>query len=90
MLSNDLAIYFSKQLLMNALLISSPIILTALISGLVVSIMQVVTQIQDTTLSTVPKLLAVIFMLMLCGSWMLHRLVDFARFLILQIPESLQ
>lgn len=87
-MSNDLAIYLSKQLLWKALLISSPVIIAALLCGLVVSIIQSVTQIQDSTLSTAPKILAVMVMLMLCGSWMLHSMTDFARTIISNIPES--
>lgn len=85
-MSNDLAIYLSKQLLWHALLISAPIILVALISGLLISIFQVVTQIQDSTLSFVPKVLAVVLMLMLCGEWMLHSLVEFSQNIFLSIP----
>ena len=88
-MSNDLAIYLSKQLLSHALMISSPVILAALICGLLVSILQVVTQIQDSTLSVAPKILAVLLMLMLCGGWMLHSMVDFSRNIILGIPEAL-
>ena len=87
-MSNDLAIYLSKQLLWHALLISAPIILVALISGLLISILQVVTQIQDSTLSIVPKIFAVVLMLMLCGEWMLHSLIDFAQSIISSIPGS--
>ncbi|HRD71005.1 MAG TPA: flagellar biosynthesis protein FliQ [Legionella sp.] len=85
-MSNDLAIYLSKQLLWHALLIASPVIIVALISGLVISILQVVTQIQDSTLSFVPKILAVMLMLMLCGEWMLHSLIDFSQHLFTSIP----
>ena len=85
-MSNDLAIYLSKQLLWHALLIASPIILVALITGLLVSVIQVVTQIQDSTISFVPKILAAILMLMLCSEWMLHRLIEFAQNLFLNIP----
>ena len=88
-MSDDLAIYLSKQLLCNALLISAPVIMVALICGLLVSILQVVTQIQDSTLSIVPKILAVTLMLMLCGEWMLHSLVDFSKHIILNIPKVL-
>ncbi len=88
-MSNDLAIYLSKQLLWNALLISSPIIIAALICGLLVSILQVVTQIQDSTLSVAPKILVVVLMLMLCGEWMLHSLVEFAQNIIINIPKVL-
>ncbi len=88
-MTNDLAIYLSKQLLWHALIISSPVILVALICGLLISILQVVTQIQDSTISVVPKILAVLLMLMLCGGWMLHSMVDFSRNIILGIPDAL-
>lgn len=88
-MSFDIAIYLSKQLLAHALTISFPIILAALICGLVVSILQVITQIQDSTLSVAPKILVVMLMLMLCGGWMLHSLVDFSRSILLGIPEAL-
>ncbi len=88
-MSTDFAIFLSKQLLWQALFISSPIILSALLCGLLVSILQVVTQIQDSTLSVAPKILAVMLMLMLCGGWMLHSITDFARNIIEHIPETL-
>lgn len=88
-MTHDLAIYLSKQLLWHALVISSPIILAALLCGLLVSILQVVTQIQDSSLSVAPKILVVMLMLMLCGGWMLHTLADFAKTIILGIPDAL-
>ncbi|WP_028388047.1 flagellar biosynthesis protein FliQ [Legionella fairfieldensis] len=88
-MSNDLAIYLSKQLLWQALLISSPVIIVAMFCGLFVSILQVVTQIQDSTLNFVPKVLAIVAMLMLCGGWMLHSLVNFAQTIISSIPETI-
>ncbi|KGP63286.1 flagellar biosynthesis protein FliQ [Legionella norrlandica] len=89
-MSNDLAIYLSKQLLWNALLIASPIIIAAIVSGLLVAILQIVTQIQDSTLSFVPKILAVVLMLMFCGEWMLHSLIEFSQSLFLNIPETIR
>ncbi len=89
MMTNDLAVYLSKQLLWQALVISSPIIIAALICGLIIAILQTVTQIQDSTLSSAPKLLVVMLMLMLCGGWMLHSLVDFSKQMISNIPEAL-
>ena len=88
-MSNDFAIYLSKQFLWNALLLSSPIVIAALLCGLVISILQAATQIQDSTLSSAPKMLVVVLMLMLCGSWMLRSLVDYAQTLIQHIPEVL-
>lgn len=89
-MSNDLAIYLSKQLLWHALLIAAPIILVSLITGLIISIVQTVTQIQDSTLSFVPKILAVVLMLMLCGEWMLHSLMEFAQGILLNIPRTVR
>lgn len=89
-MSNDLALFLSKQLLWHALMISAPIILVALISGLLISVLQVVTQIQDSTLSFVPKILAVVLMLMLCGEWMLHSLIEFAQSIFLSIPGTIK
>jgi len=86
-MTNDIALYLSKNLLWQALLISSPIIMTALITGLLISIVQTVTQIQDSTLNIAPKILVVMLMLMTCGGWMLHSMTDFARQTILNIPE---
>jgi flagellar biosynthetic protein FliQ len=85
-MSNDLALYLSKQLLWNAILIASPIILAALITGLLISILQVVTQIQDATLNFVPKVLAVVLMLSICGQWMLHALIHYAENTFHNIP----
>lgn len=89
-MSNDLAIFLSKQLLWHALLIAAPVILVALISGLIISILQVVTQIQDSTLSFVPKILAVVLMLMLCGEWMLHSLIEFTQGIFSSIPGAVK
>ena len=89
-MSNDLAIYLSKQVLWHALLISAPIILVALISGLLVSILQVITQIQDSTLSFVPKILAITLMLMLCSEWMMHSLIEFSQNIFLNIPKVIK
>lgn len=89
-MSNDLAIYLSKQLLWHALLIAFPIIIVALIIGLLISILQVITQIQDSTLSFAPKVLAVTFMLIVCSGWMMHSLIEFSQTIFLNIPKVIK
>ncbi|KTC68293.1 flagellar biosynthetic protein FliQ [Legionella birminghamensis] len=89
-MSEDLAVYLSKQLLWQALCICSPVAVVAVICGLVISILQAVTQIQDSTLSTVSKILAVALMLMFCGHWMLGSIASFAEQVITSIPERLK
>ena len=59
--------------------ISLPVLLVSLIIGLVISIFQTVTSIQEQTLTFVPKILAVFITLMLAGSWMMNTLLEFIR-----------
>jgi flagellar biosynthetic protein FliQ len=68
-------------------MISAPLLLTALLVGLLVSIMQAATQINEMTLSFIPKLIAVFAMLVLAGPWMLQTLVDYVQRLFGSIPQ---
>jgi len=61
----------------TVLTVAGPMLGVGLIIGLVVSIFQATTQIQEQTLTFLPKLLAIFFTLVLCGPWMLRVLVDF-------------
>jgi flagellar biosynthesis protein FliQ len=76
-----------NQLLWNSMLIAAPVLATALFVGLVISVLQVATQLQEMTLSYVPKLVASGAVLILLGPWMLHRLTQFAIDLIATIPD---
>ena len=73
------AIDWIRQAVMLVLLIGAPVLLTGLVVGLVVSILQAVTQVQEYTLSFVPKILAMLVALMIFGSWMMARLIEFSR-----------
>ncbi len=59
--------------------LSLPVLVTGLIVALVVSMLQAVTQVQDPTLSLVPRILAMLLALALTASWMLSKLVEFGR-----------
>ncbi len=61
-----------KDAIQTAILVSAPILLVATLVGLIISIFQATTQIQEQTLTFVPKLLAVALIGLLMGSWMLH------------------
>ncbi len=67
--------------------LGAPILLTALVVGFAVSLFQSVTQIQEVTLSFVPKAIGVGVALLLTGNWMLHELVSFTTGLFAQIPH---
>ena len=68
------------------LVISAPLLLAALITGLAVSILQAATQINEMTLSFIPKLVAMFAVLVVTGPWMLQTMVDYMRRLFSQIP----
>ena len=73
------AVALGHQALWTSLLCGGPLLLTALVVGTLVSLLQAVTQIQEMTLVFVPKMLAVFAVAGLSGSWILSVLVDFAE-----------
>lgn len=66
---------------------AAPLLLTTLAVGLIVAIFQAATQINEMTLSFIPKLLAVGIMLILLGPWLIGEMVDYIRTLFLSIPS---
>lgn len=77
----------AKECIKLCILISGPFLLTALIVGLIISILQAVTQIQEMTLTFVPKILALIVVFVLTLPWLLKKLISFTENLILNIPN---
>ena len=75
------------QAMQVMLLVSAPLLLATLVTGVVVSILQAATQINEMTLSFIPKLIAVLLTLALAGPWILSVLSDYARRLITDIPS---
>jgi len=68
--------------------VCAPVLLVALAVGLAVSLLQAVTQINESTLSFLPKLLAVLATLAIAGPWMLAQLTDWLRQVLLSIPNA--
>ena len=77
----------SQNALSTAILVSAPLLLTALVIGLVVSILQAATQINEATLSFIPKLLGVFAAMVIAGPWMVSVLVDYIQKLFESIPH---
>jgi flagellar biosynthetic protein FliQ len=76
----------AQQAMEMTLMIAAPLLLSALVVGLVVSIFQAATQINEMTLSFIPKLLVMFLVLMLSGSWMIGTMVDYVQRLFGNIP----
>lgn len=75
----------SKALWASAM-VSAPILVTAMAVGLLVGLLQSVTQLQEATLTFVPKFIAVGVVIVVSGSWMLQTLIDFTRELFRMVP----
>ena len=75
-----------REALELTLIISAPLLLTALAAGLVVSIFQAATQINEMTLSFIPKLIAVFVAVVVAGPWMLQLMIDYTQRLFTSIP----
>jgi flagellar biosynthesis protein FliQ len=69
--------------------LAAPMLLTALVVGLAISILQSITQVQEQTVAFVPKLVGVAIALVVCGQWMISELVTFTKDLFDQIPTLL-
>nr|WP_221437583.1 flagellar biosynthetic protein FliQ [Rhodanobacter sp. A1T4] len=67
------------ETLLTAAKISAPILLATLVVGVVISILQVVTQIQEMTLTFIPKLITVVAMFLMTGAWMMAIVVEFSK-----------
>lgn len=82
----DAVMTLGQQALEMTLLIAAPLLIAALGVGLLVSVFQAATQINEMTLSFIPKLVAVFVALIVAGPWMLNLLVDYMRRLLTGIP----
>lgn len=76
-----------RQGMQVTLIIASPMLVVALVVGLIVSIFQAATQINEATLSFIPKLVAVFASLIIAGPWMLTTMVDYMRHVLTNIPN---
>ncbi|MCC2014585.1 flagellar biosynthesis protein FliQ [Enterobacter hormaechei] len=69
-----------------AIAVASPLLLVALVTGLIISILQAATQINEMTLSFIPKIIAVFVAIIVAGPWMLNLLLDYMRNLFTNLP----
>jgi flagellar biosynthesis protein FliQ len=76
-----------RQAIEVTLLIAAPMLLAALVVGLIISIFQAATQINEQTLQFVPKLVIMFLVLLLAGPWMLQYLMDYIQRLFESIPQ---
>jgi len=83
----EMVMNIGRQAIEMALILSAPLLLAALVIGLIISIFQAATQINEQTLSFIPKLVGTFIILILAGPWMLQMMVDYIRRLFESIPQ---
>lgn len=81
MITQDAVLDIARDAIFNIIIVSAPLLLISLIVGLIISIFQTVTSIQEQTLTFVPKIIAVFITLMLAGSWMMNTMIEFVQYL---------
>ncbi len=86
-MGQDVVVSLTTRALELALMVALPILLVALTVGLVVSVFQAMTQIQEQTLTFIPKILAAAAVLIIGGPWMLDQMITYTRDLWQQIPQ---
>ena len=79
MITQDAVLDIARDAIFNIVIVAAPLLLVSLIVGLIISIFQTVTSIQEQTLTFVPKILAVFLAMMLLGSWMMNTMIEFMQ-----------
>jgi flagellar biosynthetic protein FliQ len=85
-MNQDTVVNLASQAMSLSLKIAGPILLTALVVGLLVSVFQAVTQIQEQSLSLIPKIAGVAVVILVLGPWMLGQIVSYTTALYTAIP----
>ena len=83
----EFAIELLKTMIFQALTLSAPFLITAMVIGLAVSLFQAVTSIQEQTLTFVPKVIGVVALLVILLPWMLRTMIEFTKAVIERIPS---
>ena len=86
-MNQDTVVNLATQAMTLALKVAGPLLLVGLVIGLIVSIFQAVTQIQEQSLSFIPKIVGVAVLIVVLGPWMLDQMVTYAQNLYTSIPQ---
>lgn len=89
-MEQGMVIQLAQQTLWTVLLVSAPMLSLTLIIGLAISIFQATTQIQEQTLTFIPKILGVMAGIAVFGSWMMHVLIEFTRGIYLNMHQFIK
>ena len=83
------AVTLTQQAMMTALVVSAPLLVVGVLVGLLIGLAQALTQIQDQTVSFVPKIVAMIAVLVFALPWLVQKMVEYSEGLITNIPRTI-
>jgi flagellar biosynthetic protein FliQ len=86
----EFSVELIKSMMFQAVALAAPILLTAMVVGLGISLFQAITSIHEQTLTFVPKALGIVVLLVILLPWMLRSLIEFTRGVIERIPQMVQ
>lgn len=86
----EAVVSIGQQALLMTMLVSAPLMLAALVTGLLVSIFQAATSINEMTLTFIPKLIVMFIVLILAGPWMIDTMTSYMRELFSNIPQLIR
>lgn len=86
-MSGDLVIQLGQEALMMVMIISAPMLGLGLLVGLMVSVFQATTSIQEQTLAFIPKIIAVFVAILIFGPWMLRMMVEYVSNMLMNLPS---
>ena len=89
-MSGDMAIQIGRDALFMVMLVSAPMLGLGLLVGVVVSVFQATTQIQEQTLAFIPKIIAIFVAILVFGPWMLSLLVDYTHDIFVSLPQLIK
>lgn len=83
------AVTLTQQAMITALIISAPLLIVGVLAGLLIGLAQALTQIQDQTVSFVPKIVAMVAVLVFALPWLVQKMVEYSEGLIVNIPKTI-
>ena len=83
------AVTLTQQAMITALVLCAPLLLVGMVVGLLIGLAQALTQVQDQTVAFVPKIVAMVGVLVLCLPWLLQKMVEYSEVLITNIPKTI-
>lgn len=86
----DVVMDIAREVVWTVVKVSAPLLIVSLVIGLIISIFQTITSIQEQTLTFVPKFIAIMLVLIVAGGWMMNSVVELFTHIMIQIPDLIK